>query len=218
MNARIVFDLDGTLIHSAPDIHLGVANMLAEQGLAQLDQATVVSFIGNGLPHLAGLVMAATGIPENRHEEITASLMRHYDAINGQLTRPFTGVPEALDALRGAGHRLAVCTNKPEAPARDILRMMALDCFDAVIGGNTLPQRKPDPAPLHAALAALGDGPALYVGDSEVDAETAERAGVPFLLFTEGYRKTPADSLPHLAVFSDFAALPGLIEARLAEI
>ena len=80
-----------------------------------------------------------------------------------------------------------------------------------VVGGDSLAARKPDPAPLHAALAALAPGPAIFVGDSEIDAETAERAGVLFLLFTEGYRKAPVADLPHAARFSDFAELPALV-------
>lgn len=86
--------------------------------------------------------------------------------------------------------------------------------FPVVIGGDSLPQRKPDPAPLLAAAAGL-DGPVLFVGDSEVDAETALAAQVPFLLFTEGYRKAPVSALPHAARFARYSDLPALV-ARLA--
>ncbi|WGW02984.1 phosphoglycolate phosphatase [Tropicibacter oceani] len=217
MSARIVFDLDGTLIDSAPDIHAASARMLQAEGLEPLDLATIISFIGNGLPHLTGLVMARAGLAPDRQQELSARVLEHYNAVSGTLTRPYPAVPQTLRALRDQGHVLGICTNKPEAPAHDILRLTGLGPFDCVVGGDSLPQRKPDPAPLHAALAALGQGPAVYVGDSEVDAETAHRAGVPFLLFTEGYRKTPVDALPHSASFADFAELPGLIAALLAD-
>ena len=85
-----------------------------------------------------------------------------------------------------------------------------------MICGDSLPQRKPHPAPLHAAVAGAGGGPAIYVGDSEVDAETALAATLPFLLFTEGYRKTPVAELPHTRTFDRFSALPGLVAELLA--
>ncbi|WP_095587635.1 phosphoglycolate phosphatase [Actibacterium ureilyticum] len=216
MSARIVFDLDGTLIHSAPDIHAACARMLEEEGIAPLDEATITSFVGNGLPHLVKLVIEATPLDMADHPTLSQRVLDHYNAVSGELTRPYAGVLAALDALAAQGHRLGVCTNKPEAPARDILRLMGLNRFACVIGGDSLPQRKPDPAPLLQAFQELGDGPNLYVGDSEVDAETAHRAGVPFLLFTEGYRKTPVADLPHHASFDDFAALPALVARALS--
>ena len=80
-----------------------------------------------------------------------------------------------------------------------------------IVGGDSLPVRKPDPAPLHAAIDAIGAHHVLYVGDSEIDAETAHRAGVRFVLYTEGYRKTPAEEIAHARAFSDFADLPGIV-------
>jgi phosphoglycolate phosphatase len=86
--------------------------------------------------------------------------------------------------------------------------------FGAVLGGDSLSARKPDPAPLLAVLEALGAAEGVYVGDSEIDAETAERASVPFLLFTEGYRKAAVETLVHAAAFSHFDALPALVAER----
>ena len=90
------------------------------------------------------------------------------------------------------------------------------DRFACVICGDSLPTRKPDPAMLQAAIAGVGGGPVLYVGDSEVDAETAHAAGVGFLLFTEGYRKSPVEALNPLASFSHFAELPALVARWMA--
>jgi phosphoglycolate phosphatase len=121
----------------------------------------------------------------------------------------------ALDALAAGGWRIGICTNKPERPTAALLRHFGLGPrFAAVIGGDTLSVRKPDPAPLAAAIAALGGLPSVFVGDSETDSETARRAGVPLALYTEGYRKTPLGALHHDAAFSDFAELPE-IAARL---
>ena len=104
-----------------------------------------------------------------------------------------------------------MCTNKPEKPARDILEAFGLtDYFDVVIGGDTTAAKKPDPTPLNAAFDAIGAETRLYVGDSEIDAETAERAGVPFALFTEGYRKVSVESMTSCCTFADFAELPAL--------
>lgn len=215
--ARIVFDLDGTLIDSAPDIHAAANKMLTEEGIAPLDLATITSFIGNGLPHLVKLVMETTGLDMDRHADLSARVLAHYNAASSDLTVPYPGLLSALAALAAQGHAMGVCTNKPEEPARAVLRDLDLGPFDVVIGGDSLPQRKPDPAPLHAAFDALGSGPVVYVGDSEVDAATAHAAGVPFLLFTEGYRKTPVDQLPHWATFDHFDALPDVVARALAE-
>lgn len=209
----IVFDLDGTLVDSAPDIRAAANAMLRDQGLAPLDLPTITSFIGNGLPKLVERVIRHTGLDMARHEELTQLTLDHYSRASCDLTAPYPGLREVLLQLREAGFALGICTNKPEAPARDILEALDLaGFFDAVIGGDTLPVRKPDPEPLNRTFDQLGRGAGIYVGDSEIDAETARRAGVPFLLFTEGYRKSPVEALPHHARFDRYADLPALIE------
>ena len=210
----IVFDLDGTLIDSAPDIHAAVARMLADEGAEALPFAVVRGFIGNGVPTLIDRVIAARDEGQNpqRRADLIARFLRHYEAASSDLTTVYPGVVGALTALRGAGHVMGLCTNKPAAAARSIVAAFGLaPFFGSVIGGDSLPQRKPHPAPLQATVQALGGGPAIYVGDSEVDAETAAAAGVPLVLFTEGYRKTPVGQLPHAASFDDFTQLPALI-------
>lgn len=208
----LVFDLDGTLVDSAPDIRAAVNRMLAGLEQGPLDLPTIIGFVGNGMPKLVERAMAVRGIDPARHKALTQVTLDHYNAAPSALTRPWPGVPQALAALEAAGHRLAVCTNKPEAPARAILADLGLARhFPVVVGGDSLPVRKPDPAPALACVRALGGGAAAFVGDSEVDAETAAAAGLPFYLFSQGYRKSPVEALPHRASFSDFADLPGLI-------
>lgn len=213
--ARIVFDLDGTLIDSAPDIR-GVGNaLLAQEGLEPLTLAETRDFIGNGAAVFVARMRAARGIDEGEQARLHAAFVERYDAAV-ELTVLYPGVREALEALRAAGHRLGVCTNKPIRPTRAVLAHFGLDgFFETVWGGDSLSVHKPDPAPLHAAFDALGEGPMLYVGDSGVDAETAERAEVPFLLFTEGYRKLPVEEMPHHVAFSDFSALPDIVAREL---
>jgi phosphoglycolate phosphatase len=208
----ILFDLDGTLIDSAPDIQAAANRMLAGEGLAPLDLPTITLFIGNGLPKLVERVMQARGLDGARHKVLTQVVLDHYNAGASTLTRVYPGVVQALRALADAGHRMAVCTNKPEAPARAVLADLGLaGFFPVVVGGDTLSVNKPDPAPALACVQALGGGAAVYVGDSEVDAATAQAAGLPFYLFTEGYRKTSIAEMPHHAAFNGFADLPGLI-------
>ena len=207
----VLFDLDGTLVDSAPDIHAGVSALLVEDGHEPLPFETVRGFIGNGVPVLMTRVMAAVGMAPDpaRHDALCARFILRYEHDPGGLTRAYDGV---ADALRGLDLPLGLCTNKPEGPTRALLAQLGWTAqFPVIVGGDTLPLRKPDPAPLHEAVERIGGGPVLFVGDSEVDAETAERAGVPFLLFTGGYRKTPAADLPHVAAFDHWADLPALI-------
>lgn len=216
MNA-IVFDLDGTLIDSAPDIHAAANRMLADEGLQPLDYAAVQKFIGNGVPKLVERVMRRVGLADGEHARLVARFLHYYEAAPADKTTLYPGMVDTLTALKGAGYVLGVCTNKPLDPTLLILQAFDLEqLFDIVIGGDALPQRKPDPAPLQKAFADLGAKARIYVGDSEVDAETAERAGVPFVLFSQGYCKLPMDELTQVARFDAFPQLPDIIEAQFA--
>ncbi len=213
--ARIVFDLDGTLIDSLPDIHAIANAVLAEEGAKPLSLAEARGFVGNGAAVFVARMRGARGLAEADQDRLHSAFVSRYDRAVGR-THPYPGAMAALEHLADAGHRLGLCTNKPIAPTRSVLGHLALDWFfDHVLGGDSLPVKKPDPTPLQAVFSALGEGPMIYVGDSEVDAETADRAGVPFLLFTEGYRKTPVADLPHAAAFDEFDALPGIVAALL---
>lgn len=214
MTVSVIFDLDGTLIDSVPDIHAAVARMLAGKGVPPLDLATITSFVGNGLPMLCERVIDRCGLDRADHSRLVAALLQDYTNTPPRLTRIYPHVVAALQSLRAAGHTMGICTNKPLAPALAILSDLGLSGFFAhVTGGDSLPHIKPDPAPLHACIAALGGGPAVFVGDSEVDAQTALQAAVRFLLFTEGYRKSPVAEMPATAHFNDFADLPGMVAA-----
>jgi phosphoglycolate phosphatase len=213
----VIFDLDGTLIDSAPDIHAAVNLTLAEIGAARIDMRQVKSFIGNGVGVLIEKVRAARGLTLPQ-PEVLARFMRHYNANPATLTTLYPNVRATLEQLVAQGTVLGVCTNKPEGPTRDILAAFDLTrLFQVVVGGDTLTARKPDPAPLAHAVAALNRPTAAYVGDSEVDAETAQRAALPFALFSQGYRKAPISELPHDASFDDFAELPAVLD-RLTRV
>lgn len=209
MQAAVIFDLDGTLIDSAPDIHAAANRVFGRRGIG-FTRAEVQGFVGRGAPNLVARLAESQGLAAE-FEALLAEFLHEYEDAQG-LTTLYPGVREGLDALALAGYRLGLCTNKPLAPTRAVLRHFGLEAlFPVVIGGDSLPVKKPDPAPLLAALEALGGGAALFVGDSEVDAETAQAAAMPFLLYTEGYRKTAVEALPHTAAFSDFKDLAALV-------
>jgi phosphoglycolate phosphatase len=213
MSRGVVFDLDGTLIDSAPDIHASANRLMAEHGFAPFEPAETRAFIGRGVPHFIACCLKARGAagrPALQAQLVEAFLAEYERAVT--LTTLYPGVAEALARLAAMQVRLGICTNKPEAPARAVLAHLGLARrFEVVIGGDSTAERKPDPMPLRAAVAGLGAFDVVYVGDSEVDAETAERAGLPFALYTEGYRKSPVADLPHHAAFSDFARLPEIV-------
>jgi phosphoglycolate phosphatase len=207
----LIFDLDGTLIDSVPDLMAAVNRMLAAEGQRPMERAEVQSYVGDGAPVLVRRVMTARGLPEERHAELTERLVTDYTARSSDLTRVYPNVPEALTSLRQRGHRLGLCTNKPGGATCVVLEALGLaGFFDTVIAGDSLPEKKPHPAPLQAAVAALGP-PALYIGDSEVDARTAEAAGLPFLLYTEGYLRVPRSEITVAEAFRDYGDLPNIV-------
>ena len=210
MTRAVIFDLDGTLIDSAPDIHAAANRLMAAHGFAGFTPEETRAFIGHGVPHFIACCLRARDADAtgDLHRQLVGEFEVGYKTAVG-LTEVYPGVAKALERLARMGFALGICTNKPVAPARAVLAHLGLDGhFPVVIGGDSCSARKPDPAPLQAAIAGLGATRVLYVGDSEIDAETSVRAGLPFTLYTQGYRKTPVAEIPHQTAFSDFAALP----------
>lgn len=212
--AGIVFDLDGTLIDSAPEIQ-GIANGLLEmEGAAPLSLAETRRFIGNGVPAFVEKARIARDIhPDRQAPMVEAFIEVYYTAF--ARTGLYPGVREMLEKLHGR-YALGICTNKVAGPTHAVLSHFGIDkYFASVIGGDSLPTRKPDPAMLFAAFDALNVTQRIYVGDSEVDAETAQRAGVPFLLFSGGYRKSPVVQILNQGAFDNHVELEALIEKAL---
>ncbi|WP_460272439.1 phosphoglycolate phosphatase [Celeribacter sp. ULVN23_4] len=208
---RILFDLDGTLIDSAPDIHAMANVLLKQEGKPLISLTEARSFVGNGAKVFVERMRGARAIPDSEQTRLHQAFLKLYETAV-TLTRPYPGVIDALSSLKEAGHRLGIATNKPHHAALAVLDHLALTpFFDVVIGGDSLATHKPDPLMLHTGFDKLGSGARVFVGDSEIDAAAAQNADVPFLLFTEGYRKAEADSLGAVGLFSDYAELPRMV-------
>lgn len=214
--SALVFDLDGTLIDSAPDLHAAVNRLLAAEGRRMLDYAELVRMVGDGVAVLVWRAYEATGgLPDALDEAV-----ERYKALYGEAladkTVPFPGVIETLAALAEAGHRMAVCTNKPHRSSVEILEALDLmRYFDAVAGGDSLPVRKPDAGHLLGTLEMLGSTPdrAVMIGDSRNDVLVARNAGVPVIAVSYGYRREPIEALGADIVVDSFSEIPGALAA-----
>ncbi len=214
MNA-VIFDLDGTLCDSAPDLHACTNAVLAKNNLDPLPLDIVRSFIGNGVPKLVERVMGVADIPfsNDRHAKLTAQFESFYSANPADKTVLYPGVLDVLNDLKSKGIPMGVCTNKVHNITLKVLKALGIsNYFSSVIGGDSLPTHKPDPAMLFACINELGADNVAYVGDSEVDAATAVAAKTPFLLFSKGYRKSPVCEIPHDQVFANYSELPELLK------
>ena len=186
MNRLAVFDLDGTLVDTVPDITAALNRRLEAAGLAPLSAAQVKPMIGDGGRVLLELGFGAHGAPVP--DDALAHFVEDPALEGGELSQPFPGLVELLGELAAQGWRLAVCTNKPEKPARALLaRLGLLDHFRAVGGGDSFAMRKPDPAHLLLTMGAAGGGRAIMIGDHQNDMLAARGAGVPAVFVGWGY-------------------------------
>ena len=210
----VVFDLDGTLVHSAPGLHMAAAEMLSERGLPVPDLETLTGFVGRGLPTLVARCLDWAGADPAAHPAALGRYRALYGADPLRGAAPYPHAAAALADLRARGLRLGLCTNKPEGPARTMADGLGLGPFDAVAGGDTLAVRKPDPAPLLHVAALLGAAPdaVLYVGDSETDALTARAAGIRYVHVAGGYQRGPVAGLDPASVIADLSRLRTILD------
>ncbi len=184
-----VFDLDGTLVDSASDIAESVNRTLEEWSLPRVEEPAVLGWIGEGARTLLQHALRHAG-STLEVDAVFPGFEKHYGDCLLRSPRVYPGVRETLDALRRANVALAVCTNKPQRFIRPLLQALALeDYFECIVGGDTLPERKPSAMPLLHLVGHFGFSPAqcLMVGDSETDLLTAQAAGVSMALVTYGY-------------------------------
>lgn len=215
----IIFDLDGTLIDSAPDIATAVNRALAEFDIA-IDAENARRYLGDGARKLIARVLEAHGQPIEATQltELTDRFGDCYRERPCVDSRLYPGTEAALARLKADGTLLAICTNKPKPIADQVVAHMGLDRYiDAVVGAGQY-TLKPDPAPLQACLRQLvcQAGEALYIGDMAVDRQAGHAAGLSVLLADFGYSATPAAQLGADGVLSDWsdleAAITGLID------
>ena len=209
--ATVVFDLDGTLADTSADLIAAANAVFRARGLGDLldparDQAT--AFRGGKAMLRLGYGRAGAGWGESDVEAGDRPLLDAYrDAIDVH-TRLYPGAAEAVERLRGAGYRTAVCTNKPVALAQQLVGELGWqNRFRAVLGADSRPYRKPDPRHLTETLAEAGGNRAIFVGDSRTDADTAIAARVPLVLVSFGYSTEPVELLGADHVIGHFAEL-----------
>jgi phosphoglycolate phosphatase len=212
----IVFDLDGTLIDTAPDLVDTLNIVFAREGLPSLPFAKARTLIGGGARAMIAHGLAAEGrdVPPALLDKLFADFITHYSAHIADRSKPFPGLEGALDRLAGDNFRLAVCTNKLEGLSLKLLRALGLaQRFAAICGQDTFGVQKPDPVMLRKTIAAGGGrlDAAIMIGDSETDVRTARAAGVPIIAVDFGYTPRPVAEFRPDRVITHFNHLPAAI-------
>lgn len=198
--AAVIFDLDGTLVDTAADLHLVLAEVLGAEGLRAPSAAAVRGMIGDGARVLVERALAAAGTPPEPRlvDRLFERFRSRYAREPCRASTVYPGGRELLDRLAAMGLRLGLCTNKPQGATMGLLRALGLqDRFGAVVGGDVLPVRKPDPGHLAAVLDRLGTKPrhAVMVGDSRNDLRAAQGLDMRCVLVSFGYTDEPAAGL-----------------------
>ncbi|MEA3040154.1 MAG: phosphoglycolate phosphatase [Sphingomonadales bacterium] len=205
----VAFDLDGTLADTAADLAAALNHALGRLGRPEVPADGVRHLVGHGARALLKRGLGLSGDASETLVEASFPLFIDYYAANiCRGTRPYPGVEAALDALGESGAKLAVCTNKAERLTHLLLDALGWhNRFDAVVGGDSLPVRKPDARPLFEAVALAGGGRAAFVGDSITDADTARAACIPFVAVSFGFSDRPVEALGADAVIDRYEQL-----------
>ncbi len=221
----LVFDLDGTLVDTAPDLIAATNHALSDLDLGPVAGSVIRPHIGRGARHMIveGLRHSGTTLSDAEVERLLARFLDYYEANIAVESRPFAGAVGALVKFRDAGVRLTVCTNKRENLSRALLKTLEIDHFFAALAGrDTFPVSKPDPGHLTGVVRLAGGDPerAIMIGDTTVDVATAKAARVPVVACSFGYCDVPSASLDADAVIDHFdeleAAVARLVPNRLA--
>jgi phosphoglycolate phosphatase len=209
----VVFDLDGTLVETAPDLVAALNVLLEQESIAPLPMAQARNMIGHGARALIAQGFAASGAPldPDRLNALFERFIVRYLAHIADESLPFPGVTDTLDALLSSGAILSVCTNKRTDLSVALLKALDLDhYFSSIVGADLAKAPKPDAAHLLTAIEAAGGDPAraIMVGDSASDAGAARAAGTPLILVTFGYTETPVEQLGADVVLDSFDQIP----------
>lgn len=217
-----LFDLDGTLLDTAPDLAMAANAMRIELGMPPLREDIVATFVGRGMENLVRRVLAGSLLgSEEPTQDISGPLAcfrRHYHAVNGDRARIFEGTLEGLQTLRADGIQLAVLTNKPTEFTVPLLEQTGLrGFFSVIVCGDTCEQKKPHPMPVLHACSLLGveAATAVVIGDSVNDAMAARAAGCPVLVVPYGYNEgRDVTTLDVDGIVSDIPAAAAWIKGR----
>lgn len=209
--ATIVFDLDGTLVDTAPDLCAALNHALGELGRPGVPAGDVRHMVGHGARRLLERGLAASGVVTPALIEAGMTPFLRFYAENIAVgSRPYPGIEAAMDAMVAEGSVLAICTNKPVALSQALILALGWHGrFAANLGFDSVPRPKPDPGHLFAAIEAAGGRPetTVFVGDSITDTTTAAAAGIPVIAVSFGFSDRPAHELGATAVIDDYAAL-----------
>ena len=221
-DVTIAFDLDGTLVDTAPDLIGALNAIVGRRGIAAPPEAAMRREISFGARRMIvrAVEIAGHALAESEVEAIYAEYLVHYADNIAALSRPYPGLIAALDRLAGDGATLVVCTNKSEALARKLLAELGLAArFRALAGWDTFPVFKPDPEHLTRTIAAAGGNPrrAVMVGDSATDVKTARAAAIPVIGVPFGYTDVPMRDLAPDILIEHFDELPAAV-ARLTAV
>ncbi|HEX4043159.1 MAG TPA: HAD family hydrolase [Xanthobacteraceae bacterium] len=216
MLMTIVFDLDGTLVDTAPDLIATLNLILAREGMPPVDYEAARRMIGGGARGMIERALAAEGrnCAKSEIDRMFAAFIEHYAAHIADRSRPFPQLEEALELLAGEGHRLAVCTNKLEWLSVRLLDTLNLSRhFAAICGQDTFKVQKPDPKILQLTIERVGGEPsrAIMVGDSGTDIRTSRAASVPVIAVNFGYSEEPIATLLPDRIIGSFADLTSAI-------
>lgn len=212
----ILFDLDGTLVDTAPDLLASLNAVLTRAGHRPVKPTELRNMVGHGVRALFERAFKETGTPVSPEDlaRYSDEFMAHYRENIARESRPFPGVVETLKRLADAGAKLGVCSNKPQELTDLLLAQLDLARhFGAVYGGGKAAQNKPAPDHVLELVDALegSRGRAVLIGDSTVDVAAARAAGIPVIVMSYGYTPVAASELGADAVADDFSALPELI-------
>lgn len=214
----VVFDLDGTLVDTAPDLTAALNAVLVREGLAPVPLDDVRHMVGRGAGVLIERAMEASGSPENPAaiSNLVSHFLEHYAANIAATSKPFEGAEAVARRLAARGHKLGICTNKPEALSLRLMSALKLRAlFPVILGADSRPYRKPDPRHLLDTISALGGRreSAVMVGDSEPDVATARAANVPVIVVSFGYTEIPVHQLGADLVIDHFDELERALQA-----
>jgi len=208
--AALLFDLDGTLADTKPDLHAAMNHVLRKHGLAEVPDAAITNMIGGGARMILQRGLEANEVrwDDEKLDAATEEFVLWYDQNIDAHTKIYPNLMPILDAAKAAAIPMAVVTNKRESLSAKLLYRLGLHkYFDVLVGGDTLPKRKPDPDTIELALQRLGVAAkdAIMVGDSEADSGGARAAGVACICVSFGYPRVALDDLGADAIIDDYA-------------